>query len=190
MTMTERSQLRSGARYNARNRPYYSSVSDLLSHHRRLLISEPALTTRSVRIAGLNVGSLLQTTARFTIDSTIIRPTLRNIFFDLFREHTESSNSGFEVVITFNAILTNSSESTFSLFYGHDHRASNIAGAAPELSYGETVVVRTLLDIESVPTVFSQDELRRSHRHAFENSNVHVHSFINIVYLIYRFIDV
>lgn len=190
MTMTERSQLRSGARYNARNRPYYSSVSDLLSHHQRLLISEPALTTRSVRIAGLNVGSLLQTTARFTIDSTIIRPTLRNIFFDLFREHTESSNSGFEVVITFNAILTNSSESTFSLFYGHDHRASNIAGAAPELSYGETVVVRTLLDIESVPTVFSQDELRRSHRHAFENSNVHVHSFINIVYLIYRFIDV
>jgi hypothetical protein len=188
--MTERSQLRSGARYNARNRPYYSSVSDLLSHHQRLLISEPAVTTRSVRIAGLNVGSLLQTTARFTIDSTIIRPTLRNIFFDLFREHTESSNSGFEVVITFNAILTNSSESTFSLFYGHDHRASNIAGAAPELSYGETVVVRTLLDIESVPTVFSQDELRRSHRHAFENSNVHVHSFINIVYLIYRFIDV
>ena len=187
--MAERSQLRSGARYNARNRPYYTSVSELLRHHQRLLSSEPAVTTRGVRIAGLNVGSLLQTTARFTIDSTIIRPTLRNIFFDLFREHDESSNSGFEVVVKFNAILTNSTESNFSLFYGHDHRASNIAGAAPELSYGETIVVRTLLDIDTIPTVFNQDELRRSHRHTFENSNVHVYRFLNIIYLIYRFID-
>lgn len=189
MSAAERGQLRSGARFAARNRPYYSSVSELLQHHQRLQAFEPAVTTRSVRIAGLVAGSLLQTTVRFRMDSTVIRPTLRSIFFDLFREHAESSASGFEVVVTFNAILTNSAETTFSLFYGHDHRASNVSGAAPELSYGNTTVVRSLLDIDSIPTVFSQDELHRNHRHAFEDSNVHVHSFLNVVYLIYRFIE-
>ena len=126
---------------------------------------------------------------RFPINSTIIQPTLRRIFFDLFTEHNESSSTGFEVVITFNAVLTNQDASTFSMFYGHDHRASNVAGAAPELKYGLTTVVRNLLGLDSVPTVFDGDQLIRAHRHAFESSNVRVHSFVNIIYLIYRFID-
>ena len=188
--MSDRGFLRSGTRYSARNNPYYTSVSELLSHHKRLLEEEPAITTRAVRIAGVNYGSLLQTTARFTIHCSVIRPTLRQIFFDLFREHTEADNSGFEVVVTFNAILTNQEGTTFSMFFGHDHRASNIAGAAPELKFGHTVVVRSLLDLDSIPTQFDSEELLRSHRHAFENSNVRVHKFVNIVYLIYRFINV
>ena len=189
MSSSSRGQLRSGALYRTRNRPYYPSLGELLSHHRRLLEPEPAVTTRSARIAGLNFGSLLQTTVRFPVKSQIIEPTLRRIFFDLFQEHRESGQSGFEVVVTFNAVLTNSSESTFSMFYGHDHRASNVAGAAPELKYGNTFVVSSLLDLVNVPTAFDMEQLLRAHRHAFEDSNVHIHSFVNIVYLIYRFID-
>ena len=189
----ERGTLRSGERFAARNLAYYSSEKLLLDHHQRLLAEEPAITTRATRIAGLNFGSLLQTTVRFRFDSTIIRPTLRRVFFDLFREHTLSGDSGFEVVVTFNAILTNQSDQsrpTFSVFYGHDHRAGNISGAAPELKYGTTTVVRLLSDVDNIPTEFESETLLRQHRRAFESSAVSIHKFINIVYLIYRYVDV
>lgn len=185
----ERGTLRSGERFAARNNPYYTSVQELLAHHQRLLADEPAVTTRATRIAGLSVGSLLQTTVRFRFDSSVVRSTLRRIFFDLFREHTLGSETGFEVVVTFNAVLSHASGSSFSLFYGHDHRASNIAGAAPELKYGATTLVKVLADVDSIPAEFDQVALLQSHRRAFESSDVSIHSFVNIVYLIYRYVD-
>ena len=189
----ERGTLRSGERFAARNYAFYKSEKDLLAHHKRLLDPEPAITTRAARIAGLNFGSLLQTTVRFRFDSTVIRSTLRRVFFDLFREHTTREDSGFEVVVTFNAILTNQSDQnnpSFSLFYGHDHRADNISGAAPELKYGSTTLVRQLSDVDNIPVDFESDDLIRSHRRAFESSAVSIHKFVNIVYLIYRYVDV
>jgi hypothetical protein len=186
----ERGNLRSGTRFAARNLNYYPTVKELLDHHKRLLSHQPAITTRATRIAGLNFGSLLQTTVRFRFDSTIIKSTLRAVFFNLFREHTPGADTGFEVVVTFNAILASSAEqNTYSLFYGHDHRADNLSGAAPELKYGSTTVVRFLSDVDSIPTSFDQEALIASHRRAFESSNVRVHQFVNIVYLIYRFVD-
>ena len=189
----ERGTLRSGERFAARNLAFYKSEKDLLNHHKRLLAEEPAVTTRATRIAGLNFGSLLQTTVRFRFDSSVIRSTLRRVFFDLFREHTLSGDSGFEVVVTFNAILTNQSDQnnpTYSIFYGHDHRADNISGAAPELKYGTTTLVRLLADVDNIPVDFESEELIRQHRRAFESSAVSIHKFINIVYLIYRYVDV
>jgi hypothetical protein len=189
----ERGTLRSGERFAARNYAFYKSEKELLDHHKRLLSHEPAVTTRATRIAGLNFGSLLQTTVRFRFDSTIIRSTLRRVFFDLFREHTIGGDSGFEVVVTFNAILTNQSDEnnpTFSIFYGHDHRADNISGAAPELKYGTTTIVQLLSDVDKIPVDFESDTLIRQHRRAFESSSVSIHKFINIVYLIYRYVDV
>ena len=185
----DRGTLRSGERFAARNYSYYTSVQELLSHHQRLLAQEPAVTTRATRIAGLSIGSLLQTTIRFRFDSSVIRPTLRRIFFDLFREHTLGSESGFEVVVTFNAVLSHSARPSFSLFYGHDHRASNIAGAAPELKFGTTTLVKVLADVDQIPTEFDQAVLLRSHQRAFESSSVSIHSFVNIVYLVYRYVD-
>ena len=186
----ERGNLRSGTRFAARNLNYYSTVKELLEHHKRLLSHQPAITTRATRIAGLNFGSLLQTTVRFRFNSTIIRATLRSVFFNLFREHTPGPDTGFEVVVTFNAILASSAEQTsYSLFYGHDHRADNLSGAAPELKYGATTVIRFLSDVDTIPVSFEQESLIAAHRRAFETSNVRIHEFINIVYLIYRFVD-
>ena len=135
------------------------------------------------------MGSLLQTTVRFRFDSSVIRSTLRRIFFDLFREHTLGSETGFEVVVTFNAVLSHSAGPSFSLFYGHDHRASNIAGAAPELKFGATTLIKVLADVDNIPTDFDQAALLRSHQRAFESSSVSIHSFVNIVYIIYRYVD-
>jgi hypothetical protein len=184
----ERGSLRSGARFAARNRPHYSSYRELISHHSRLLENEPAITHRVARIADSRSGNLIQTTVRFRFDSPLIYSTLREVFNELFREHEESSTEGFEVVVTFNAVLTDQESSTFSLFYGQDHRASNDSGAAPELSYGSTLVVRSMLDVGQIPTSFDSETLVRSHRSAFAHSNVSVHSFVNVIFLIYRYV--
>jgi hypothetical protein len=186
----ERGVLRSGSRFAARNIAFATSVEQLMSTHKRLTAKEPAIATKVVRIAGHNVGSLIQTTVRFHFDSAIIKSTLRKVFFNLFQEHTVSPDSGFEVVVTFNAIIADSTGGSYSIFYGHDQRAGNKSGAAPELKFGETVVVKLLEDVDNIPTSFDQETLIASHRGAFQDSNVHIHSFVNIVYLIYRYVDI
>jgi hypothetical protein len=161
-----------------------------MHHHQRLLTHEPAKAQRIARIANLPNGSLSQTTVRFRFDSPLIESTLLDIFIDLFQEHEENSSDGFEVVTTFNAVLTTEDASSFSLFYGLDHSAGNQSGIAPELSYGNPVIVKNILDVKNIPTYFNAEELIRSHSHAFDTSNVRVHSFVNIVYIIYRFVAV
>lgn len=185
----ERGFLRSGGRFSARNNPHYPSVRELLSHHRRLLQPEPAVSTRVGRVGELNSGSLLQTTIRFRAGDPNIRQRLRLEFLDLFREHTEGPSDGFEVVVTFNAILTNQDSTTFSLFFGHDFRAGNLSGAAPQLRYGDTVFVRTLADLHLIPTSFNFEEIIHSHRNAFLSSNVRLHQIVNVVFLIYRYFE-
>ena len=49
----------------------------------------------------------------------------------LFSQHSEDSGfSGFEVVVTFNAVLANKDQTSFSVFYGADFRPDNAGGAA------------------------------------------------------------
>lgn len=185
----ERGTLRSGGRFAARNNPHYASVRELLSHHRRLLNPEPVVSTRIARIGELQTGSLSQTTIRFPFGFPNIRQRLRFEFLDLFREHTENETDGFEVVVTFNAILTNQEGTSFSLFFGNDYRVGSVTGAAPELTYGDRTIVRTLNDVGQIPTEFNAENLIHAHRHAFANSNVRIHQFVNVVYLVYRFFE-
>lgn len=181
----ERGQLRSGQRFAARNLPYYSSVRELLQHHRRLLEYFSGPVTRLFRVDG-RAGSLTQTIVRFRADHTQIEHQLRQIFLDLFREHTESPDQRFEVVVTFNAILANSEGTSFSVFYGLDHRAGNLSGASPELRFGPAVRVSTLADVASIPTSFDFESLIGLHRAAFHESGVRIVRFLNVVYIIYR----
>ncbi len=186
---TERGTLRSGSRFAARNTAYFTSLKDLYATHKRLLDHKPAVTTKIARVGEAKVGSLLLTTIRFRFDFPAIAYRLRLELLDLFREHSQNSREGFEVVVTFNAVLTNNNQTSFSVFYGQDFRADNISGAAPELKYGETVVIKTISDISKIPTSFDSETLLMSHRKAFENSNVKILKFLNIVYLVIRFLD-
>lgn len=192
MALRERGELRSGSRFARRNQPYFATLQELLNHHRRLLDPEPAITSKYFRVAGngernTEVNRLLQTTVRFPINFSNIRHVLRQQFIDLFREHSERSEDGFEVVVTFNAVLTNETRTTFSVFYGHDHRAGNVTGAANELRYGDTIVVNTLSDLSKIPTTFNIENLVSAHRLSFESSAVNIERFLNVVYLIYQF---
>lgn len=189
MANPERGTTRSGGRFAARNTPYYASYEELMTHHKKLLSEQPAITERPARIFGIPDGYLSQTTARFRFDSPIIETSLRAEFNRLFAKYHEDPNNGFEVVVTFNCVLHNQDTGTFSLFYGQDHRASNDFGAAPELKYGTTIIVRSLLDLHKIPTDFNEEQLFTSMRRNFESSNVSIYKITNVIYLIYRYVS-
>jgi len=79
----------------------------LLSHHEKLLQPEPRIFTDEVAISNLTGERLLSSQITFRSDHQTIKKDLKRYFFDLFREYGESSSGGFEVVITFNAVLYN-----------------------------------------------------------------------------------
>jgi len=185
----ERGTLRSGHRFAARNKPFYTSFNELKAHHSRLFHPTPAVTSEVLRIGDGRHGNLLQTTIRFRIDSKVILQTLRNVFLELFREHHENAKDGFEIVTVFNAVLSDANRTSFSVFYGHDYAYENASGGASELKYSEEpVTVRSLLDVKNIPITFDFEQLLQARRFAFDDSGVTIERFINIVYLIRRLI--
>jgi len=168
-------------------------MRELISHHRNLLVPGPVVTERVFRVGGergQQLGSLTQTTVRFSAELSPdqVRASLTRVFLGLLRGHEERETDGFEVVVTFNAAITNSERNSFSLFYGHDHSAQNISGAAPELRYGEPYLVRSLVDVARLPVTFDFETLSANHRGSFENSDAQVERFLNIIYLVYRLV--
>lgn len=182
----ERGATKSGGRFSKQNKTFYSSVGEVLYHHKSLLNETPVFTTKLARVENAHDGNLEITTARFKFGYPHIRQSLNNEFIERFREHKEGPDEGFEVIVTFNAILQHKEASSYSLFYGQDYRTGNVDRAARELRYGNEIIVKTLPQVALIPTVFDADSLLRAHRHAFDDSGVSVHSFLNVIYLIYR----
>jgi hypothetical protein len=168
-------------------------MRELLAHHSNLLLAGPVVTERVFRVGGergQQRGNLTQTTIRFRADlpPDQIRTSLTRVFLGLLRGHEELETDGFEVVLTFNAAVTNSERTSFSVFYGHDHSAQNYSGAAPELRYGEPYLVRSLADVDRLPVTFDFETLAANHRNSFENSDVQIERFLNIIFLVYRYV--
>lgn len=186
----ERGQTRSGHRFAVANVGYYETIPDLLASHRRLLELESSMSTRIFRI-GPRSGNLIQATLRYSVNNENIRASLLDNFISLFREHTENREDGFEVIVTFNAVLANADRTSFSVFYGHDYRADNRLGAASELRYMDrSYTVRTLGDVSRLPTTFDFERLAEAHRHFFAQSGVSIARFLNVVYLVFRYVRV
>lgn len=184
----ERGQLRSGRRFAALNRAYHGSERELLSHHRALLQPFAGPSTRRFRLS-TGGGDLSQTTVRYSPGYGAIGSHLRSVFVELFREHVEAPDAGFEVVVTFNVILTNADKTSFSVYYGQDYRATAYHGVHQGLrgAGGSVTLVQTLRDVDRVPTAFDLEQVARNHAESFSSSNVRIHRVLNIVYLIYRF---
>lgn len=182
----QRGETRSGGVYARRNKPYYGSEKEALQRHSKLLDPLPAVTTRHMSIGNSSVQKLTQTTARFVFNSPAIEETLRLIFVKLITSYPATANTGYEVVVTFNALLSDNKASTYSIFYGHDHREDNDRGASKELGYGPTYIVKNISDAGKIPTTFDHENLLASHRNVFRDSGVKIVRFLNVVYLIYR----
>lgn len=182
----ERGTTRSGRVYASRNRPYYSSEREALQRHARLLDPVPAVTTRHMSVGSSAVLKLTQTTARFVFNSPDIRDVMRRLFVKLITSYPATRNTGYEVVVTFNALLSDERASTYSVFYGHDHRTDNDRGASRELGHGDTVIVKSIADVSKIPHSFDHEHLLATHRDAFRDSGVRIVRFLNVVYLVYR----
>lgn len=176
----ERGQTRSGARFAARNSPYFSSLRELLGHHQRLLEPGPVVSTRYVRVGR---GSVLQTCVRFRSDHPDIRGALTRVLTDLLQE-LNSENEGFEVSVTFNAVLSNRNATSFSLFFGQNYGEGS---AQSRLGFGRPVIVSSLLHLRRVPTSFDLEDLIRRYSLAFDSSDLVVANIINVVYLVHQY---
>ena len=184
--LNERGQTRWGVRFAARNLPHFSTLRELLSHHQRLLVVGPVVSTRYAKVGK---GTVLQTCVRFRSDHPDIRGALSGVLAELFRE-IDSQREGFEVTITFNAILSNRDSTSFSLFYGQDYGEQSQGGSHSRLGFSRPVRVRNLLHLRRVQTEFDLEELIRLYSVAFESSDVVVVKLINVVYLIHQYQDV
>jgi hypothetical protein len=184
----ERGATRSGRVYSKRNKAYYASEREALKAHPRLLDPLPAVTTRHMSIGNSSVAKLTQTTVRFLFNSDLIKSTLRMLFVKLITSYPATANTGYEVVVTFNALLADHKSSTYTVFYGHDHREDNDRGASRELGFGDTVIVKNISDVGKIPTSFDHEQLLSSHREAFKDSGVRIVRYLNVVYLVYRWV--
>lgn len=191
--MNERGVTRSGARFAARNIPFYSTVRELLAHHQQLLQPGPVVSTRYAAV-GSSRGTLLQTTIRFRSDNHNIQAGLQQSFADLFRlvPNRREALSGFEVVVTFNAVVSDSSRTNFSVFYGQDYGSARgtAGGARRDLRYGGSYLVENPDDVSRLPLDFDFDRLAAELRLQFENSDLRIERFLNVVYLVYQYQDV
>lgn len=75
------------------------------------------------------------------------------------------------------------------MFFGQDFNRETPYGASPELRYGDPIIVRSLRDVNKIPTIFDFQNLIENHRDAFDRSNVKVSYFVNVVYIVYKFVD-
>jgi len=183
LSFQERGETRSGGRFAARNLPYFSSLRELLAHHQRLLDLGPVVSTRYARIAR---GTILQTCIRFRSDHSDIRGSLTRVLTELFQELDQGNRAGegFEVSVTFNAVLSNKDSTSFSLFYGQ-----NYGEGSPPSRLGlsnQSVVVRNLLHLRRIPTEFNLEDLVRRFSLAFDSSDLVVARILNVVYLVHQ----
>lgn len=77
------------------------------------------------------------------------------------------------------------------MHYGLDYNPENESGGAhPSLVFGDRLTIRSLADVSQIPTEFDFEEIKHTRRHAFDDSNVHMHQIVNVNYLIYRLTDI
>lgn len=80
---------------------------------------------------------------------------------------------------------------SFSVYYGLDYNPeNNTGGAHPSLVYGDRLTIQSLADVSLIPTEFDFEQICHSRRHAFDESNVHMHQIVNVNYIIYRVTNV
>jgi len=186
--MADKGTTRSGVCFSDLNAGYYKLLKQCVAAHKKLFSEEPSVQTRLIPIVGQERGCLSQTIVRFPINSAQISSTLFDIFSDLFQQHRENDTDGFEVQITFNAILHSEQKNTWHVFYGLHHAQSNERVTERFISQN-VFVVKSLLDVANIKSSFDAESLLYAHRNSFADTHVRVHSFINVIYLIHRFVS-
>jgi len=51
------------------------------------------------------------------------------------------------------------------------------------------VTVRKISDVRNIPTIFDENELLFQLRQAFDNSGLRIYRLINVVYVVYKYLD-
>ena len=89
----------------------------------------------------------------------------------------------FDVVVTGNAILVGNTRRRYYLFFGQDFSGFK----QREVTLRKAKVVASLGDALNLRTIFTVEEFAEQFRRGFPNSDVSVHSLVNVVYLVRRY---
>jgi hypothetical protein len=128
-------------------------------------------------------AGLSEATLRIRETESDYRSHLRRCFLTLFDVHAGTSAVIFDVTVTANAVLQGRSNGRYSMFYGQDYGRRGdftIGGAARE--------VHSLADVDSLPVDFDISDFEDVFFSNFDNSDVSVHSLVNIVYIVRRYL--
>jgi hypothetical protein len=128
-------------------------------------------------------AGLSEATLRIRETESDYRSHLRRCFLTLFDVHAGTSAVIFDVTVTANAVLRGRANGRYSMFYGQDYGRRGdftIGGAARE--------VHSLADVDSLPIDFDISDFEDVFFSNFDNSDVSVHSLVNIVYIVRRYL--
>jgi len=185
----ERGALRSGQRFAELNKAHCRTEAELLNRHHKLEALKAGPFHNRLKLS-TGLGDIDQTIVRYSTRHPDIYGDLRQVFLNLFKNSGETERSGYEVSVTFNAVLTNSDSTSFSIFYGQDYSSTSDHGVGGRLRGSERpILIRSPRDVQNIPTVFNYEDIIHQNRAAFQSSNVRIHRIINIIYLIYRFVQ-
>lgn len=173
---------RSGHVAQAQNRRSFTTRQQLITAHYRLLDPRPVLT---VNYYTLRRNVVLQAVIRMPFNYADAVRYLRLKCLELLVQR-QNRMSHLEVSITFNAILHDTSADTWNMFYGlhFQQGRGRIAGIADLMHFGAPIVIANVEDLAQIPTIFNADELHEKYQRGYDSSNVHIDTFLNVVYLI------
>jgi hypothetical protein len=130
---------------------------------------------------GRNAG-LAEATLRLPFDHPDIMGELVRAFKELVETYGRGS---FDVVVTANVVLKGLGEKTYRVFFGQDYSKASSSGHQADYAMNAEIV-RDMSDVSNLRTDYDQRDFENVFFNYFENSNVYVHSMINLVYIMRR----
>ena len=105
---------------------------------------------------------------------------LRDAFIALFALY--GANSYFDVNVVANVVLQGNTNQRYSVFYGQDYGNRDFSLSDPE-------VVRNLGDVGNLRTDYTANDFENVFYANFDDTDVTVHSVINLVWVITKYLD-
>jgi hypothetical protein len=122
-------------------------------------------------------------TLRIRATETDFKKHLDRMFTRLFQLF--GTREEWELTVTANCVIQGNSKPTFSFWYGMDFGNKDYSMQSDEME-SHVTLISSLGDIEKIPTHFSVDEFADAFFNFHTDSDVSIHSLVNIVYLARR----
>ena len=169
--------------FSSHGRKFYFEMDDLVKAHKILFSEQDSFKLIERPFAGTSrypKSGMMEAVLRCRFNTKDgHEQSLRRAFMKLFSKY--GGGARFEISVTFNYILCGEvadDKCTYSMFFGQDANYS---------SYDKkTYKIKTLQDLNQVPTHFDSSEVKKVLQHGLIGgvSQVRVHAVVNTIYIV------